>query len=105
MEYPIRIALIAAAASLWLRDAVAEPANAVSPQAASGEPAIMKLYNDEIHIIAPTEIKTVFDLEGAAETHKSLPGRPGEIVRAIPGMESARQKLGPRGPILFGRNT
>lgn len=25
---------------------------------------IMKLYNDEIHIIAPTEIKTVFDLEG-----------------------------------------
>ena len=24
----------------------------------------MKLYNDEIHIIAPTEIKTVFDLEG-----------------------------------------
>jgi TRAP-type uncharacterized transport system substrate-binding protein len=25
---------------------------------------IMKLYNDEIHIIAPKEIKTVFDLEG-----------------------------------------
>ena len=25
---------------------------------------IMKLYNDEIHIVAPTEIKTVFDLEG-----------------------------------------
>ena len=25
---------------------------------------IMKLYNDEIHIIASTEIKTVFDLEG-----------------------------------------
>ena len=25
---------------------------------------IMKLYNDEIRIIAPTEIKTVFDLEG-----------------------------------------
>jgi TRAP-type uncharacterized transport system substrate-binding protein len=25
---------------------------------------IMKLYNDEIHIIAPAEIKTVFDLEG-----------------------------------------
>jgi TRAP-type uncharacterized transport system substrate-binding protein len=25
---------------------------------------IMKLYNDEIHIIAPIEIKTVFDLEG-----------------------------------------
>jgi TRAP-type uncharacterized transport system substrate-binding protein len=25
---------------------------------------IMKLYNDEIHIIAPPEIKTVFDLEG-----------------------------------------
>ena len=25
---------------------------------------IMKLYNDEIHIIAPSEIKTVFDLEG-----------------------------------------
>jgi TRAP-type uncharacterized transport system substrate-binding protein len=25
---------------------------------------IMKLYNDEIHIIAPREIKTVFDLEG-----------------------------------------
>jgi TRAP-type uncharacterized transport system substrate-binding protein len=25
---------------------------------------IMKLHNDEIHIIAPTEIKTVFDLEG-----------------------------------------
>ena len=25
---------------------------------------IMKLYNNEIHIIAPTEIKTVFDLEG-----------------------------------------
>jgi TRAP-type uncharacterized transport system substrate-binding protein len=25
---------------------------------------IMKLYNDEIHIIAPVEIKTVFDLEG-----------------------------------------
>jgi TRAP-type uncharacterized transport system substrate-binding protein len=25
---------------------------------------VMKLYNDEIHIIAPTEIKTVFDLEG-----------------------------------------
>ena len=25
---------------------------------------IMKLYNDEIYIIAPTEIKTVFDLEG-----------------------------------------
>ena len=25
---------------------------------------IAKLYNDEIHIIAPTEIKTVFDLEG-----------------------------------------
>jgi TRAP-type uncharacterized transport system substrate-binding protein len=25
---------------------------------------IMKLYNDEIHVIAPTEIKTVFDLEG-----------------------------------------
>ena len=24
----------------------------------------MKLYNDEIYIIAPTEIKTVFDLEG-----------------------------------------
>jgi len=24
----------------------------------------MKLYNDEIHIVAPTEIKTVFDLEG-----------------------------------------
>jgi hypothetical protein len=24
----------------------------------------MKLYNNEIHIIAPTEIKTVFDLEG-----------------------------------------
>jgi len=25
---------------------------------------IMKLHNDEIHIIAPTEIETVFDLEG-----------------------------------------
>ena len=25
---------------------------------------ILKLYNDEIHIIAPTEIRTVFDLEG-----------------------------------------
>jgi TRAP-type uncharacterized transport system substrate-binding protein len=25
---------------------------------------IMKLYNDEIHIIAPKEIKTIFDLEG-----------------------------------------
>src|SRR4249919_1325342 len=25
---------------------------------------IMKLYNDEIHIVAPTEVKTVFDLEG-----------------------------------------
>jgi TRAP-type uncharacterized transport system substrate-binding protein len=162
MGYLIRIALIAAAASLWLHDAVAQPANAVAPHATSGEPAfmplkqwtfpdreavnagtvtiitapaggaksvfasdmarvldeqdklrvlpvmgkgpvqnvidilylrsidmglvssdvpefykiqygtnisdrlryIMKLYNDEVHIIAPTEIKSVFDLEG-----------------------------------------
>jgi TRAP-type uncharacterized transport system substrate-binding protein len=162
MRYLIRAALVAAAASLWLHDAVAQPANAVAPQATSGEPVftplrqwtfpdrdavnagtvtiitapaggaksvfasdmarvldepdklrvlpvmgkgplqnviyilylrsidmglvasdvpefykiqyganisdrlryIMKLYNDEIHIIAPVEIKSVFDLNG-----------------------------------------
>ena len=35
---------------------------------------IIKLYNDEIHIIAPTEIKTVFDLEANGLKHRRMSG-------------------------------
>ena len=51
---------------------------------------IMKLYNNEIHIVAPTTIKTVFDLDGK---RVMAPKGCGTILRSSHILASEHQRI------------
>jgi hypothetical protein len=58
----------------------------------------MKLYNDEIHIIAPTEIRTVFDLEGKRIEAPKDVGSRNSWMHCFPGLtNSPNRRVTPNG--------